>query len=309
MSEFHLLGLDGGNPLGYLAALGTLRATSLAYPDTLVQMRWVNTGGWRPWLIVDKIVDETQWITDLHHFLHTGVDQPAFHIANDLVMSCQAFQAVAAKAQKAASTTDRQFADFVAAFGSEVVESVVNGKKTGNIADTAFRTMSGAGHQHFLGFMKDIAHATEKHHITQAVMDNWKYTDSGPNMRWAPLDDRRYAQRWSNPSDDQPKSVRGANRLAIEALPLFPTAPVGTRLETTGFSQRHGQSAVWTWPIWSDPIDQNVVRSLLALEMLQHPEIDRRYLKYLQGMGIVEVFRSQRMTIGKYRNFSIAVPA
>lgn len=306
MSEFHLLGLDGGNPLGYLAALGTLRATSLAYPDTLVQMRWANTSGWRPWLIVDKNINATQWISDLHHLLRTGVNQPAFHIASDLVMSCQAFHAVAIDAQQTAAVTDRQFADFVAAFGSEVVESVVNGKKTGNIADTAFRTMSGAGHQHFLGFMKDISQSIESHHIACTVFDEWKYNDSGPSMRWAPLDDRRYAQRWSNPSGDPSKSVRGANRLAIEALPLFPVAPVGTRLETTGFSQRPGQGVVWTWPIWSDPVGQDVVRSLLALELLQQSEVDR---EHLQRMGIVEIFRSQRITTGKYRNFTNAVPA
>lgn len=306
MSDFHLSGLDGGNPLGFLAALGTLRATSLAYPDTLVQMRWANTSGWRPWLFIDKNIEESLWISDLHQFLRRGVHQPAFHVASDLVMTCQAFQSNAVHAQQTATATDRQFADFVAAFGSEVVESVVNGKKSGNIADTAFRTMSGAGHQHFLGFMKDISETTESRHLARAVFEEWKYDDSGPSMRWAPLDDRRYAQRWSNPSGDPSKSVRGANRLAIEALPLFPTAPVGARLETIGFSQRPGQGVGWTWPIWIDPVGQDVVRSLLALEQLQQPQVDR---EYLHMMGVCEIFRSQRITTGRYRNFSNAVPA
>jgi len=48
MREIELVGLDGGNLLGYLAALGTLRVLTLAGPEADVRMSWVDKGWWRP---------------------------------------------------------------------------------------------------------------------------------------------------------------------------------------------------------------------------------------------------------------------
>ena len=48
MREIELVALDGGNLLGYLAALGTLRVLTLAEPESDVRMSWVDNGSWRP---------------------------------------------------------------------------------------------------------------------------------------------------------------------------------------------------------------------------------------------------------------------
>ena len=48
MNEIELIGLDGGNLLGYLAALGTLRVLTLAEPEAAVRMSWLDKGWWRP---------------------------------------------------------------------------------------------------------------------------------------------------------------------------------------------------------------------------------------------------------------------
>ncbi len=306
MSEFSLTGLNGCNPLGYLAALGTLRVTTMMYPELKVRMRWQSIGGWRPSLLIAKELDVNQWITGLDSFLRRPDGDYAFTIAKDLSIPCPVFREHVLACCSDSKNQDRTYADFMAAFGSEIVESVVNGKKTGNIADTAFRTMGGAGHQHFLGSMYELTQNTDATHLRTALLQNWKYDDPRPSLRWDPFDDRRYAQRWTDPSKDPSKTVRGANRLAIEALPLFPTAPNGTRLETTGFTQGRGQNVIWTWPIWENPIDVDILRSLLALKELQNIVVDR---EYLYKMGIVEVYRSRRITNGKYRNFSIAFPA
>ena len=206
---------------------------------------------------------------------------------------------------------DRRDADFLAAFGSEVVESKVNGKPTGQIADTAFRTMSGAGHQHFLGTMRTFIADTAPEHLDKAVFEIWRYDDplEKHSLRWDPLDDIRYALRWDNPSGDRNRklggSMWGANRLAIEALPLFPTHPIGDRLRTTGFAVRPNRTTELTWPVWSAAIGVREVRSLLSLSQLHEPTPDRTQLA---SRGIVEVYRCQRLTQGKYRNFTPARP-
>ncbi len=165
--------------------------------------------------------------------------------------------------------------------------------------------MSGAGNQHFLGFMQELTKVTDIKNIHDSLFNRWSYTDTGPSLRWDPADDRRYALRWLRPSTDPIKTVRGANRLAIEALPLLPSVPCGGRLETTGFTQRKRQNASWTWPIWTSLLSIDVIRSLLALPELQRISPNR---KTLHVMSIEEVFRSQRITQGKYRNFTTAVP-
>lgn len=331
MAEFLFEGLDGANPLAYLAALGALRTTALIWPVRNARLNWTSaTGGWRPYLRLEGELDRDDWLAALALSLRDKSGQIAFTLADDLTafsvllsvkprdgqtalttaddltVPCNEYKAAATSAVADAVAGDRRHADFLAAFGSEIVQSEANGKKTGQIADTAFRTMSGAGHQHFLGFMRELAGETEAEHLRRALFEAWRYTDPGPSMRWDPSDDRRYALRWLQPSGDPAKTVRGANRLAIEALPLLPTAPVGQRLETTGFTQRKGRGAVWTWPIWTEPANLDVARSLMTLPELQKVAPDRQTLT---AMGIAEVYRSQRITQGKYRNFTPALPA
>ncbi len=307
MAELIFSGLDGGNSLAYLATLGALRTTTQIWPERQARLHWSNSqGSWRPNLTLDGDIDRDSWLNALAQSLKDKSGHTAFELADDLTVPCPAFKSFATSAVTLAHAGDRRQADFLAAFGSEAVESEVNGKKTGQIADTALRTMSGAGHQHFLGFIRELAGGTEIEHLRHALFETWRYTDPGPSMRWDPSDDRRYALRWLQPSGDPAKTVRGANRLAIEALPLLPTAPVMARLETTGFTQSKGRGVIWTWPVWTVPVRLDVVRSLMTLPELQQDEPDRRRLA---AMGIAEVYRCQRITQGKYRNFTPAQPA
>lgn len=44
-----LKGIDGANPLGYLAALGVLRLLTLRSSESTIRMKWVQSAGaWRP---------------------------------------------------------------------------------------------------------------------------------------------------------------------------------------------------------------------------------------------------------------------
>jgi hypothetical protein len=111
-------------------------------------------------------------------------------------------------------------------------------------------------------------------------------------------------------------SVRAAVYLAAEALPLFPSAPVGSRLATRGLTRviRNAEKSskevsFFSWPIWCEPLCLEEVRSLIALKALslEHP-----HLKELRTMGVMEVFRSQKVRTGSaksgYNIFSTAYP-
>lgn len=304
MTEFALDGLDGANPLAFLAAIGTLRTADRCWPDAGARMRWELTGaGWRARLALDSHLDAPAWLEEMAKGLREP--EPMLALAEDLNLSCEAFRSALLAACGSAGGHARAGLDFLAAFGSEAVQAQVNGKPNGLMADTALRTMSGAGHQHFLGFMRELVSVTHATHLEDALLKAWRYADDGPSLRWDPADDRRYALRWKEPSGDPIRTVRGANRLAVEALPLLPTAPVGSNLETTGFRRRRGEGVGFTWPIWTVFLSVDTVRSLLSLDELQKDRPDGRVL---HAMGVVELYHAMRLTLGKYRNFSQAVP-
>jgi hypothetical protein len=249
------------------------------------------------------------------------VNHPAFTFSNDLAIDAAKFREEAIHAQDQANDGDRYFADFLAAFACDgIVEKVAKkrktetpdekekNKKTGQprIQKTAFRFVS--GQQRFIDFMKQLAKNTTEEHLRETLFSTWAYSDPEPSMRWDTVDDRRYALRWRDPTapDDKIRTVRGANRLAVEALPLFPVMPVGKRLVTTCFTNLNGGGQCITWPIWEKSVSIDMVRSLLALKGLQQAEPQRENLR---AIGVVEAYRSRRIQDAHgYGNFTPAVP-
>jgi hypothetical protein len=311
MSEpLELSGLDGSNLLGFLAALGTFITLSESTEFEDVRLEWTLSDGWRPRLLTSKPADREAVVAVLASRLSKPEAAQAFEIpmassvlAEDLTIEPADYRA---HTSKAATSNDRRLADFANAFGSESVSA-----SNGYIADTAFRTMSGAGHQHFLGSMRELVSCTETSHFEAALFSPWKYEDDRPTMRWDPEDDRRYALRWREPSGDKIRTVRGANRLAIEGLRFFPVVSVGRQAMTTGFRGKGASDTVFTWPMWEVPLRPDPVRSLVASAALQAAgRSDKGSTRMLlRRQGVVEIFQSRRLTLGKYRSFSPARPA
>jgi hypothetical protein len=306
--SLELTGFDGQNPLAFLAALGTLRTLTLAWPDADVRLSWHLRGAWHPMLHATCPLHQANVVETLQTELQCMERHPAFALGDNLGVPPAVFQEYVQQAQAAASPTDRRWADFAAAFACECT-TTRDSKKQQVVQDTDLRTMSGAGHQDFLAIARHIVHNTTPRHLEKAIFQPWRYDDpiEKQTMRWDPMDDIRYALRWRDPSGDPVRKKRGtvlgANRLAIEGLPLLPTMPVGSVLCTTSFTGQGSRDRCWTWPIWQALLTLDVVRSLLALCELQLPEPPR---SLLIRMGIVEINRSQRLTVGKFRNFAPA---
>lgn len=300
-----LKGLDGSNPLAFLAALGTLRTLTLALPGEAVKMNWEQSeGAWRPRVRCSLSGDTDAMIERLHQLLAEATHRASFAIGDNLNLPADVFREHLLKAtesvQPLAEPMTRVDADFLAAFGSDAVRN-----DDGTMQDTALRTMSGAGHQHFLKRFRELVAKTEADHLRRSLFLPWDYADDGRglNLRWDPLDDRRYALRWADPSTDPVKTMRGANRLAIEALPLISTMPTGHGLATTAFEGRGARDTYFTWPIWTTPVSMDVLRSLLhSISRMKSDAVFRR------GLQIPVLYTCARITIGKFRNFTPAVP-
>jgi hypothetical protein len=300
MHEIELIGLNGGNLLAFMAGIGTLR--SLTPSDPRIRMRWIDQGAWTPLIQHSRIRSADELVDAVAQFVCSeGSINRAWEIGQDLTLGRMDFRNHLESGAANATAADRSAADFLAAFGSEVFGS---GPKKEQMSDTEFRTMSGAGHQHFLGFVKELARTTDRTQIWRALMEPWDYADGRPSLRWDPVDYRPHALRATDPSGDPMRTMRGANRLAVEALPLFPTAVRNGRVRTVGFQERNRETEI-TWPIWTDAVDLETARTLIGMSELQHADASECGSKFA-CRGIFQVFRARRFTDGKYRNFTPA---
>lgn len=267
----------------------------------------ISAGTWHPVLISHREISRGELNSILHeelrerqsddHFVKLGKNT---NVSRDDFRRC--IRDVAGKSDQ----NHRTSLDFFAAFGSDALVSINDGI---TIQDTALRTMAGAGHQHFLETMQNLIKYCSPEHLDKTIFRTWDYSDPTQtlSLRFDPLDDNRYALRWRNPSGDPERktsgSMVGANRLAIEAIPLLVTAPGEKRLQTSGFSGSRSDDTFFHWPIWHVPLGLSVVQSLLTSRDIVSPLSSP---DSLIARGISAVMRSQRITVGKVRNFSPA---
>lgn len=305
-----LKGLYGDNLLGFMAALGTLRGLTWAWPWACVRLSWVKEdGAWKPEIHVDGTdLTPADVLDGLGEFMRWKPGHEmlsADRVGDDLIgkntrLTPESFPALA-RATVKPDLWEREPADFLAAFTCGLPSR--KRERSGQVQDTAFRTMSGAGNQHFVGTMRELTQKTARNHIDKSLFERWARDDRGLTLRWDPHDDRRYAYLFHDPTSRglEARTEWGANRLAFEALPLFPVVPSSPGDSgTTGFS-----GPEITWPIWETPIPMDPVRSVLSLKELWGSSLDREALR---RRGVVEVFRSRRISVGKYLVFTPAVP-
>lgn len=295
-----LLGLDGANPLGFLAALGLLRLVTTATDGGhSTRMAWESAGStWRPRLF--SAADNEEDLLDLlDQSLVNAFDQhPLSHMPIfDETDPTQRRQAIA-DLVTAANSRHHDDADWIASLASDATSPDAN-----NQIQTVRR-------DYFQRNLESVIERTARSHLKRSLFHVWDYADALANqsLRFDPSEDRQHAYQWNKPSGDPARNTSGgmlgANRLAIEALPLFVSIPEGERLYTLGFSGVHSHDTRWTWPLWQQPADMATTRSLLALLELQEEKPSGKALQQLRARGIVAALRTRRILVGKTPNFT-----
>ena len=302
-TPFALRAIDGANPLGFLAALGTLRLASLRWPESDVTLSWEPAGRFVPRLMGVPEVGEEALCAALLEAPSAPVSEFSSYLGKNITVPPCKFRDFAVAARKSALKADRRLADFSAAFGCEACVDERNDR----IRYTQLCFITGSGHQDFLATMTALEKEVTADHIYEALFGGWHARDKGFAFRWDPLDAREYALRWGDPSKEGAWGTWGANRLALEALPFFPAHPRSPELLTTGFrSQRQkgeGRRDEFTWPIWTDPLGCDEIRSLVALSDIQDEAPDRERMR---AVGVREVFRATRVRIGQGANYKVS---
>lgn len=294
-----LTGLDGQNPLAFLAALGVLRALTHARPQESVSLSWAVRGGvWTPDLHTGQEIDQEHLLDNLDtKLLREATQHPiAFMNKEDKEdpPKSSLFRLRAGRSDQA----DRDALDWLSAMASD-------------LAPDATSQLQTARRDYFWGNLESVMRLTTTDHLRRTLFSSWDYVDPLDNqsLHIEPSEDRRHAHQWSQPSGDPDRKKRGgmlgANRLAIEAFPLFQSIAIGDKLSTRGFTGVRANDIRWTWPLWDVRANLDVVASLLGLAELQHDSPD---LRELSARGVCAVFRCRRILVGKTPNFTPAEP-
>ena len=316
--RYRLDGLEPDNLLAFLALLGLLRSLEEAVPTWLPRAAWPASSNVRPSLILRIPVKKTS----IARAVATGVKQLAsrhdFGSHRDLKLSPKTAEELCSAA---AGGGDRYFADLWAALVSDV--AVRDQNKPPVVEPTPLCLMFGQGHQHFLERLsavprepqppeREVGSGRSKGPISEttclndALFSAWTRPDATKSFRWDPHEDVRYAYRATDPTDPKTKATtqHGANRLAAIGLSAITVAPrrgrAGTaRLAVLGGGRDPDGRFVFTWPIWREPASLTTIRGLLG-----HPRLDDPATR--ASLGVVELRRARRVTVGKYMNFTMA---
>lgn len=221
MKTLLLAGLDGANPLGFLAALGLLRVLDARRgEDPRPRLAWVDEGRWRPVLhlppsledpVATVMADLTSWRDAPELALEYEKEGKTLRDLKPPPAKFREFMMAAALA----APGDRRLADFTAAYATDIA---VDG--TGQTKPTALHFTS--GQQKFLEMVAELAAGGTAEDMEEALTD-WRYASPLPVLRWDVAGERQYAFSASDPSKEKAMGVPGANWLAFQALPLFPS--------------------------------------------------------------------------------------
>jgi CRISPR-associated endonuclease/helicase Cas3 len=299
-----LSGIDGSNPLAFLAALGTLRLSTIAsksktQPKDPIQasMSWACQGGqWTPTLFSRQTKDEL--LNQIHESLACLLEQQPFAgdsprcLGSKIIFTKQEYRQHAVAANSSATSSSRQRSDWLAALATEFVLT----KKSEDCLKTSLDFTS--GQQQFLQMVRSVVTKTSPVHMSRCLFNLWRYEDECESLRWDPIDDRRYALCAYDPSNKSKNPIMtelGANALAFASLPLLPIIEGRSlTLSPRGKAMR--------WVIWSGQLTLETVQSLLASSQIRGVSLDSHALR---SLGIDSVLESEVvLPNGYYRNFT-----
>ena len=328
-----LPGLDGSNPLAFLAALGTLvvcdrLSNDEQRPDWLKvapRLSWGDDDS--PHIPILHFTNEPPTSEAFARFLAQEMPRLLEHhpasLAFEMLRSDEATQAEHYRRLRAdTQLKDRSVLDWITALFCESAPGTASQLQTvrkdylvGNVNQVLCGGETTADQRRLRREKDETKHQALRVEFLQeklfrTLFETWDYADPLDNqsLHWEPSEDRRHAYQWNVPSGDptrkQSGGMLGANRLGLEAFPLFLMLPDGERIKTRGFRGNRANNTFWIWPLWSMPASIPVIATLLSMQAIQDDKVSNDVLKQF---GIEAVFKLQRILVGKTPNFTPAV--
>ena len=288
MTGTRLAGLEGTNPLGFLAALGL----QVAFESESRQPRlW-----WSGDITARALVDEGFSVYDL---------------ADQALHTCRAWVRSSALTPVNPEGTALKKGDTLKLSPNDIRVYLQAGRDGGPatalpaalVAEGSLDKQGAAkpsdlylmaGQMKFLKMAREILRGVTHDDLAIGLRGPWPYESKLPSLKWDVVDDRVYAMRGYDPTSSGEKKLSnpGPEALAILGLSQHPVFAGRDRTLTQGCSGSW-TSGAYSWPLWRRPASQHVVRSLLAhaYDHGSDPDWERRQ-SWFRSWGVFAVLKS-----------------
>ncbi len=296
MNGTHLTGLEGTNPLGFLAALGAQvvfttdsEQPRLWWSDDITPHAVVDAD-----ITVDRIADRAlevcgEW-SDSAALTPRRPDGSAMPQGDELKLA-----PVDARTWLEHVRENDSAESLIAAL---VAEGSLDKQGVTKPSDLYFT----AGQQKFLDMVRQILSGVSREDLLIGLDGPWSYRSRLPSLMWDVSDDRVYALTADDPAKEKKLTNPGPEALAILGLSRYPVFADRGRTLTQGCSGSW-KSGSYSWPLWRKPASPHAVKAVLA-HAFDHPKATNRQ-RWFRSWGIAMVLRSpiRRSGQGGYGTF------
>lgn len=306
--ELLLEGLDGSNPLGFLAALGVLRVLSeQAEPAETPRLAWRNEGLWRPVIksvpmitlegLVARLVDDiSDWeVEPLLRFRYPKLEKAGIKLVAGLRPPLPVFRSwVRARLEQGEMRSVAYSSALVSETACEEVKEERVPSEEALAAENVSFDPSGEWNLSLMptsfDFTSRNAQFLDQLSLIRGVL-NARAFEAELEGQPTPVKNPRRMD-W-DPSANVPGAIQtiesipahpACEWLAFRGLVHLPVFGRRDRLDVTGCRGKR-KNGLFVWPIWQGSLATDVARALLAYPNLDSLPIDARSL-----FGIAEVF-------------------
>lgn len=273
-----LNGLDGSNPLGFLAALGAFRLIAVQQPAASMTWTW-RKGAFRPRLLLHSKHSPEEFC---QYLLAAGKSMDRI-ISSDFLELCANVGPIQKtgkrgwqdklcfplslyrrEAAKRLLEANAECCAWLPALGADTSPEWDKDTKQWLARWTRFDFT--AANQAFVSMLRAIKARCDQDDLLKTLFIGPNYKPVGMSMRWDPLDEKRqYAVMDANPAPQAQQALTdiGSNYLAIEALPIFPLIPDATSSQPCFTDHGRGLGRL-QWALWETPMSLDVARSFLG---------------------------------------------
>jgi hypothetical protein len=290
-----LKGINGSNPLGFMASVGLLRILDTrmkrdqhngSREDRISAPRlgFTEDGAFHAWIECDPALNDIPSIVAKDaedaagpqpwRLEYEKQEKRGIKVVADLKAPPERFSTYLNSAidEWLAGRPEQSY--YAAAYGTEVAR---DGK--GNTKPTAFHFT--AANQQFLRAVEESRGRIAREWVEESLDDRDGKMKPGMNLRWDPDAERSRALMGVNPNDNGTTVNVPLEWLAFRGLPAFPSVPVGDRIMTCGVTGHRQDELRFHWPLWSRGASYATVRSLLLLAAgwIENDEQTRRMIE------------------------------
>lgn len=254
----YLAGLEGTNPMAFIAGLGLLGVADRMLGRGAVRLGWrdgaLPTAYATGVTAIDELVDAVIRDRD------AWVASPAltFRDATDVKFDERGLRDY---------ITACRHADDGGRSAALCAGLVAEGSFDNNGAAKPTDLHFAAGQQQFLGVANELLAGLTPNDVRHALSEEWVYASPLKSFGLDVTDDRVYALSASNPAKQAKRTVPGAEWLALMGIAMLPSFRGMTagraRTVTTGCTG-NWKAGIFTYPLWEPPLSASAAKSLVA---------------------------------------------